>query len=161
MFKIIALTTVFLVSFGLALRCYEGTVIGLNNNIQTEKKECGGISNYCIQRINKKNDQMRRECSSWSDEHSMEEKCPVSGCHFVTKDETFCCCQFDECNEWKGDGTEFKAGETVPFKKTPSAQPKSNIDLNNNNSKKPIGIVEVPTTPPPPAYRKNSEVELS
>ncbi|CDK13496.1 Activin_recp domain-containing protein [Caenorhabditis elegans] len=106
-----------------ALRCFEGTV-ALDSNDQTSKKECGGMSNYCIQRIDKKTKEMRRECSSWSDEHSMEEKCPMTGCHFQTKDSTFCCCQFDECNEWKGDGTEFKAGETSSKSKAVPSAPK-------------------------------------
>ncbi|EGT40148.1 hypothetical protein CAEBREN_18492 [Caenorhabditis brenneri] len=142
------------------LRCFEGTVKGLESNAQTPKKECGGISNYCIQRIDKKNGEMRRECSSWSDEHSMEEKCPMTGCHFQTKDSTFCCCQFDECNEWKGDGTEFKAGETVVEKAVPSAPKLSDVVMPTAASRKNKSddIVRIPTTPAP--TRKSSLVEL-
>ncbi|WKY04075.1 hypothetical protein Q1695_005218 [Nippostrongylus brasiliensis] len=101
----------------LALTCYEGTVEGLTNNTRTEEKHCSGISNYCIQRIDKRKNQMIRQCSSFSDEHNMEEKCPMSGCHWQSAHETFCCCQFDHCNEWKSDGTEYKKGETVPISK--------------------------------------------
>ncbi|XGW29955.1 hypothetical protein V3C99_009184 [Haemonchus contortus] len=98
-----------------ALTCYEGTLEGLSNNTRTEEKHCSGISNYCIQKIDKRKNQIRRECSSFVDEHNMEEKCPMSGCHWQSKYETFCCCQFDHCNEWKSDGTEYKKGETVPL----------------------------------------------
>ncbi|KAK6748883.1 hypothetical protein RB195_001481 [Necator americanus] len=111
--------TVFLVlaivSTSLALKCFEGTLQGLENNTRTEEKHCGGMSNYCIQKIDKKKNQIRRECSSFTDEHNMEEKCPMTGCHWQSAYETFCCCQFDSCNEWKADGTEYKKGETVPL----------------------------------------------
>ncbi|KJH52785.1 hypothetical protein DICVIV_00992 [Dictyocaulus viviparus] len=39
----------------------------------------------------------------------------MSGCHWQSPYETFCCCQFDGCNEWKSDGTEYKKGETIPL----------------------------------------------
>ncbi|CAI2351798.1 unnamed protein product [Caenorhabditis sp. 36 PRJEB53466] len=141
-----------------ALRCYEGTVKGLESNAQTAKKECGGISNWCIQRIDKKSGEMRRECSSWSDEHSMEEKCPMSGCHFQTKDSTFCCCQFDECNEWNGDGKEFKAGETVVEKAPTSKLSDVIMPTAASRNNKTSDIVQIPTTPGP--ARKSSLVDL-
>ncbi|KAK5966125.1 hypothetical protein GCK32_018606, partial [Trichostrongylus colubriformis] len=92
-----------LVCTATALTCYEGTLEGLSNNSRTEVKHCSGISNYCIQKIDRKKNQIRRECSSFTDEHNMEEKCPMSGCHWQSKHETYCCCQFDHCNEWKSD----------------------------------------------------------
>ncbi|PIO65145.1 hypothetical protein TELCIR_13199, partial [Teladorsagia circumcincta] len=64
---------------------------------------CSGISNYCIQKIDKRENQIIRECSSFTDEHNMEEKCPMSGCHWQSAHETYCCCQFDHCNEWKSE----------------------------------------------------------
>uniref|UniRef100_A0A1I7X8B3 Uncharacterized protein n=1 Tax=Heterorhabditis bacteriophora TaxID=37862 RepID=A0A1I7X8B3_HETBA len=59
-----------------SLRCFEGKLWGLENNTRTDEKDCGGISHYCIQRINRLKNEISRECSSWSDEYSMEEKCP-------------------------------------------------------------------------------------
>uniref|UniRef100_A0A8R1DXC6 Uncharacterized protein n=1 Tax=Caenorhabditis japonica TaxID=281687 RepID=A0A8R1DXC6_CAEJA len=157
-----AIFLIFTAIFGAtALRCFEGTVSGLESNSQTPKKECGGISQYCIQRIDKKRGEMRRECSSWSDEHSMEEKCPMAGCHFQTKESTFCCCQFDECNEWKGDGTEFKAGETELPRAVPSAPKLSDVIMPTaipRSYNKTNDFVRVPTTPAP--ARKDSFVDL-
>ncbi|CAD6194684.1 unnamed protein product [Caenorhabditis auriculariae] len=151
------------------LRCYEGTVSGLDSNLQTPAKHCGGISNYCIQRINKKTGEMRRECSSWSDEHSIEEKCPMSGCHFQSKDETFCCCQFDDCNEWRGDGTEFRAGETIakatmlPTVSTtipPLRRSSASVNIKDMNWN--VDSFASKTTPrPAAAARKNSEIEIN
>ncbi|EYB86425.1 hypothetical protein Y032_0279g1200 [Ancylostoma ceylanicum] len=112
-----------IVNISLALKCYEGTLQGLENNTRTEEKHCSGISNYCIQKIDKRKNQIRRECSSFMDEHNMEEKCPMPGCHWQSPHETFCCCQFDGCNEWKADGTEYKKGETVPLSSLPKSKP--------------------------------------
>ncbi|RCN48822.1 hypothetical protein ANCCAN_05105 [Ancylostoma caninum] len=112
-----------IINISLALKCYEGTLQGLENNTRTEEKHCSGISNYCIQKIDKKKNQIRRECSSFMDEHNMEEKCPMPGCHWQSAYETFCCCQFDGCNEWKADGTEYKKGETVPLSSLPKSKP--------------------------------------
>ncbi|PIC33303.1 hypothetical protein B9Z55_013330 [Caenorhabditis nigoni] len=160
MAKLYLIFLLFTISTISALRCFEGTVKGLESNAQTPKKECGGMSNYCIQRIDKKSGEMRRECSSWSDEHSMEEKCPMAGCHFQTKDTSFCCCQFDECNEWKGDGTEFKAGETQVKSAVPSAPKLGDVIMPTAASRKNKSddTVRIPTTPSP--TRKSSLVEL-
>ncbi|CAI4229511.1 unnamed protein product [Auanema sp. JU1783] len=105
------LLCIFVSSSVIALRCYEGTV-ALDSIDKTNEKECGGISTYCLQHIDKSKNVIKRSCSSFSDEHNMEERCPMTGCHWQSSKETFCCCQFDLCNEWKSDGTEFKAGET-------------------------------------------------
>ncbi|KHJ83612.1 hypothetical protein OESDEN_16687 [Oesophagostomum dentatum] len=66
-------------STSLALMCYEGTLNGLEDNSRrTEEKYCSPMSHYCVQKIDRRNKQIRRECSSFSDEHNMIEKCPVS-----------------------------------------------------------------------------------
>ncbi|VDP17030.1 unnamed protein product [Heligmosomoides polygyrus] len=72
------------------------------------------ISNYCIQKIDKKKNQIRRECSSFMDEHNIEEKCPMSGCHWQSAYETYCCCQFDRCNEWKSELVAFSNTKALP-----------------------------------------------
>ncbi|KHJ79689.1 hypothetical protein OESDEN_20657 [Oesophagostomum dentatum] len=65
-------------STSLALMCYEGTLNGLEDNSRrTEEKHCSPMSHYCVQKIDRRNKQIRRECSSFSDEHNMIEKCPV------------------------------------------------------------------------------------
>ncbi|UMM27593.1 hypothetical protein L5515_010825 [Caenorhabditis briggsae] len=60
MAKLCLILLLFTISTVSALRCFEGTVKGLESNAQTPKKECGGMSNYCIQRIDKKSGEMRR-----------------------------------------------------------------------------------------------------
>ncbi|CAJ0601274.1 unnamed protein product [Cylicocyclus nassatus] len=124
-----------------SLTCYEGILQGLENNTRVEEKHCSPMSNYCVQKIDKKKNQIIRECSSFADEHNMEEKCPMTGCHWQSAHETFCCCQFDGCNEWKSDGTEYRKGETIP----PNSleKPKPSIDDLYNVK---------PTPAPKPAY---------
>ncbi|KAE9419031.1 hypothetical protein Angca_006664 [Angiostrongylus cantonensis] len=135
-----------LVGTAFSLRCYEGTLRGLTNNAKTEEKSCSAISNYCIQKIDKKKNQIRRECSSFSDEHNMEEKCPTSGCHWQSANETFCCCQFDGCNEWKADGTEYKEGEMVTLNTftTSSTSPREKAQRSENFVNTPKTSIRTP-----------------
>ncbi|VDM62619.1 unnamed protein product [Angiostrongylus costaricensis] len=109
---------------------------------------CSAISNYCIQRIDKKKNQIRRECSSFSDEHNIEEKCPMSGCHWQSEYETFCCCQFDDCNEWKADGTEYKEGEMVAPNSftTSSTSPREKAERSANFVNTPKTSLRTPVT---------------
>uniref|UniRef100_A0A0K0DK61 CYSTM domain-containing protein n=1 Tax=Angiostrongylus cantonensis TaxID=6313 RepID=A0A0K0DK61_ANGCA len=62
-------------------------------------QSCSAISNYCIQKIDKKKNQIRRECSSFSDEHNMEEKCPV-GVGLRRRCCCCCCCCRCRCCCW-------------------------------------------------------------
>ncbi|PAV68527.1 hypothetical protein WR25_02975 [Diploscapter pachys] len=111
MIKLLVFLVLINVSFG--IRCYDGTIKVEDDRTRVGEKECGGISNYCIQSINKKTNQIKRYCSSFTDEHNMEERCPMTGCHMQNKDEHFCCCQFDLCNEWKADGNELGKNEVM------------------------------------------------
>ncbi|PIO69782.1 hypothetical protein TELCIR_08384 [Teladorsagia circumcincta] len=127
---------------------------------------CSGISNYCIQKIDKRKNQIIRECSSFTDEHNMEEKCPMSGCHWQSAHETYCCCQFDHCNEWKSDGTAYKKSETVPL----SSMSKSGASSLPSGAEKPwrepvtespwtVNYPKIATSPRIPAAR-NDEIRL-
>ncbi|KAJ1354861.1 hypothetical protein KIN20_011931 [Parelaphostrongylus tenuis] len=82
-----------------------------------------------------------------------EEK--MTGCHWQSAYETFCCCQFDGCNEWKADGTQYKESEMVSLNTftVPSASPRRKSQWSDD-------FVNTHKTSPTTPVAQNDEIQL-